>query len=223
MTVFVAVMLVRHLLVVGPGCPRTFLPVEDQGYFFVVIQGPDGAVARANRRCRKAGARRPAEAEPGVDIVGSISGLNFLTNAAQSNSAVEFAILKPWDERPASQTGLEDRRRGPAEADRASPGAFALSIRSALDSGPRRHRRLRVRGRGPRGARQHGAERRHPGASWPRRASSPSSIARQMFSSFSTSHAAVQLRPRPQQGEAAGALPARRVQHAADLILDRSM
>ena len=27
----------------GPGCPRTFLPVEDQGYFFVVIQGPDGA------------------------------------------------------------------------------------------------------------------------------------------------------------------------------------
>jgi HAE1 family hydrophobic/amphiphilic exporter-1 len=32
--------------------------------------------------------------------VGSISGLNFLTSAAQSNSAVEFAILKPWDQRP---------------------------------------------------------------------------------------------------------------------------
>jgi len=44
------------------------------------------------------------EGTRGVDIVGSISGLNFLTNAAQSNSAVEFGILKPWDERPASQT-----------------------------------------------------------------------------------------------------------------------
>ena len=43
------------------------------------------------------------EGTPGVDIVGSISGLNFLTNAAQSNSAVEFGILKPWDERPPEQ------------------------------------------------------------------------------------------------------------------------
>jgi HAE1 family hydrophobic/amphiphilic exporter-1 len=43
------------------------------------------------------------QATPGVDIVGSISGLNFLTNAEQSNSAVEFAILKPWDERPPEQ------------------------------------------------------------------------------------------------------------------------
>ncbi len=34
----------------------------------------------------------------------SISGLNFLTNAAQSNSAVEFAILKPWDQRPPEQS-----------------------------------------------------------------------------------------------------------------------
>jgi HAE1 family hydrophobic/amphiphilic exporter-1 len=44
------------------------------------------------------------QSTPGVDIVGSISGLNFLTNAAQSNSAVEFAILKPWDQRPPEQS-----------------------------------------------------------------------------------------------------------------------
>ena len=54
------------------------------------------------------------QATPGVEIVGSISGLNFLTSAAQSNSAVEFAILKPWDERPPEQTRLEHRRRGAA-------------------------------------------------------------------------------------------------------------
>ncbi len=48
--------------------------------------------------------REVLQRTPGIDIVGSISGLNFLTNAAQSNSAVEFAILKPWDERPPEQT-----------------------------------------------------------------------------------------------------------------------
>jgi hydrophobe/amphiphile efflux-1 (HAE1) family protein len=78
--------------------PATFLPVEDQGYFFVVIQAPDGAsLERTDAVAEKV--RAVLRAEAGVDNVISISGLNFLTNAAQSNSAVEFAILKPWDER----------------------------------------------------------------------------------------------------------------------------
>ena len=82
--------------------PSTFLPVEDQGYFFVVIQLPDGAsLERTDAVAKKV--RDVLQATPGVDIVGSISGLNFLTNAAQSNSAVEFAILKPWDQRPPEQ------------------------------------------------------------------------------------------------------------------------
>jgi HAE1 family hydrophobic/amphiphilic exporter-1 len=82
--------------------PSTFLPVEDQGYFFVVIQLPDGAsLERTDAAAKKV--RDILQATPGVDIVGSISGLNFLTNAAQSNSAVEFAILKPWEERPPEQ------------------------------------------------------------------------------------------------------------------------
>ena len=44
--------------------PSTFLPVEDQGYFFVVIQLPDGASLRAHRRGRQAGARHPAGRRP---------------------------------------------------------------------------------------------------------------------------------------------------------------
>ena len=76
--------------------------MEDQGYFFVVIQLPDGAsLERTDAVAEKV--RGILEGTPGVDIVGSISGLNFLTNAAQSNSAVEFGILKPWDERPPEQ------------------------------------------------------------------------------------------------------------------------
>ncbi|AHK47037.1 RND multidrug efflux transporter MexF (plasmid) [Ensifer adhaerens OV14] len=82
--------------------PSTFLPVEDQGYFFVVIQLPDGASLERTQ----AVARRSEEilrGTSGVDFVGSVVGFNFLSFAAQSNSAVQFAVLKPWDERPPAQ------------------------------------------------------------------------------------------------------------------------
>ena len=64
---------------------------------------------------------------PGVDIVGSITGLNFLTNAAQSNSAVEFAILKPWDERPPEQSAMRLVANARSKL-LAIPEAFALSF-----------------------------------------------------------------------------------------------
>ena len=81
----------------------TFLPVEDQGYFFVVVQLPDGASLQRTDAVASQ-VRDILQATPGVDIAGFISGLNFLTNAAQSNSAVEFAVLKPWDERGPTQS-----------------------------------------------------------------------------------------------------------------------
>ncbi|CCV08990.1 multidrug efflux system protein [Mesorhizobium metallidurans STM 2683] len=106
--------------------PSTFLPVEDQGYFFVVIQLPDGAsLERTDAVAQKA--RDILQNTPGVDIVGSISGLNFLTSAAQSNSAVEFAILKPWDERGPDQSAsklVADVRGKLMQI----PEAFALSF-----------------------------------------------------------------------------------------------
>lgn len=101
MALFAATLGVTYL--VSLRIPSTFLPVEDQGYFFVVIQLPDGAsLERTDAVAGKV--RDILQATPGVEIVGSISGLNFLTNAQQSNSAVEFAILKPWSERPPAQS-----------------------------------------------------------------------------------------------------------------------
>ena len=106
--------------------PSTFLPVEDQGYFFVIIQGPDGASLQRTDAVAKQ-VRDILQSTPGVEIVGSISGLNFLTRAAQSNSAVEFAILKPWSERPPEQSAsslvaaVRPKLLG-------IPGAFALSF-----------------------------------------------------------------------------------------------
>ena len=106
--------------------PSTFLPVEDQGYFFVVVQLPDGASLQRTDEVAKQ-VRQVLMDEPGVEIVGSISGLNFLTSAAQSNSAVEFAILKPWDERPPDQhaSKIVERVRPKLLG---LPGAFVLSF-----------------------------------------------------------------------------------------------
>jgi hydrophobe/amphiphile efflux-1 (HAE1) family protein len=124
MALFVAALGATYL--VSTRIPSTFLPVEDQGYFFVVIQLPDGASLQRTDEVAKQ-VRDILQATPGVEIVGSISGLNFLTSAAQSNSAVEFAILKPWDERPPEQNAskivnsVRPKLLG-------LPGAFVLSF-----------------------------------------------------------------------------------------------
>ena len=78
--------------------PSGFLPVEDQGYFFAVIQLPDGAsLERTEAVAEKV--RKILAAEDGVQDVIPVTGLNFLTSANQSNTAAEFAVLKPWHDR----------------------------------------------------------------------------------------------------------------------------
>jgi hydrophobe/amphiphile efflux-1 (HAE1) family protein len=86
--------------------PSAFLPVEDQGYFFVVIQLPDGAsLQRTDDVVQKV--RKILLDTDGVSDVVAISGFNFLTGANQSNAAAEFAVLKPWAERGPHQTASQ--------------------------------------------------------------------------------------------------------------------
>jgi HAE1 family hydrophobic/amphiphilic exporter-1 len=83
--------------------PTTFLPAEDPGYFFVVVQLPNGASLQRTEATIEE-TRKILEATPGVASVLSISGLNFVTRATSSNSAAQFVILKPWAERGAAQS-----------------------------------------------------------------------------------------------------------------------
>jgi hydrophobe/amphiphile efflux-1 (HAE1) family protein len=78
--------------------PTGFLPVEDQGYFFVVAQLPDGASLERTETVAEQ-IRSILAAEDGVQDVVSVSGLNFLTSANQSNALATFAVLKPWSGR----------------------------------------------------------------------------------------------------------------------------
>src|ERR1700758_2170736 len=80
--------------------PAGFLPVEDQGYFFAVMQLPNGAALQRTEQVAET-VRKVLAAEDGVESVVTVSGLNFLTGANQSNAAAAFAILKPWAQRGA--------------------------------------------------------------------------------------------------------------------------
>ncbi|MGI4748420.1 MAG: efflux RND transporter permease subunit [Janthinobacterium lividum] len=107
--------------------PTAFVPVEDQGYFFIVMQLPDGAALTrtedVTRQVRAMVIRRPE-----VQNFVVVSGLNFLTNAAQSNSAVAFAILKPWADRPgASHTAQSIVTALKADLDKI-PASIVLSF-----------------------------------------------------------------------------------------------
>jgi hydrophobic/amphiphilic exporter-1 (mainly G- bacteria), HAE1 family len=83
--------------------PTTFLPTEDRGYFYVIVQLPNGASLQRTETVI-AETRKILQATPGVDSVLSVAGLNFVTKASSSNAAAQFVILKPWNERGSQET-----------------------------------------------------------------------------------------------------------------------
>jgi len=78
--------------------PTAFLPDEDQGYFIINAQLPDGAtLARTEKVLQKIDAIL-AET-PGVQNVISITGYSALDSLVTPNSGTYFVVLKPWDQR----------------------------------------------------------------------------------------------------------------------------
>ncbi len=95
--------------------PTGFLPIEDQGYFLVVVQLPEGASLERTTRALDDITNR-VKAQPGVDKVVAIAGLAALNDSASLSSAgVAYVILKDWDERGKGEdllglyTGLSER------------------------------------------------------------------------------------------------------------------
>ena len=79
--------------------PTSFLPVEDQGYFLVSVQLPEGASLERTRAALDAVRKRVQDMHV-VENVIAISGLSALNNnASQANAGVVYIILKDWSER----------------------------------------------------------------------------------------------------------------------------
>ncbi len=80
--------------------PTGFIPDEDQGYFVVNIQGPDGSSLERTRRVVDQ-VEAMVRATPGVaDIITSAGG-------AAPNTAQVFVVLQPWEQRKAPELQLE--------------------------------------------------------------------------------------------------------------------
>jgi hydrophobe/amphiphile efflux-1 (HAE1) family protein len=78
--------------------PTGFLPEDDQGAFFVVVQLPGGAsVARTADVIRQA--ESIVREEKAVADFTSVIGLNFIDNYSQANAAFMVVTLKPFEER----------------------------------------------------------------------------------------------------------------------------
>lgn len=85
--------------------PSSFLPAEDQGYFMMALQLPNGAslgrteavVAKLTGILMKT---------PGVAHVIGISGFNIISQAQQAGYGLVFVILKPWSERGSDESAM---------------------------------------------------------------------------------------------------------------------
>ncbi|MFS8066315.1 MAG: efflux RND transporter permease subunit, partial [Byssovorax sp.] len=103
------VALVKHV-------PAGFVPDEDQGYFLVLVQGPEGSSLPLTEGIVKQ-AEAALNEQPEITRTFSIGGYSF--SGAGSNKAVLFVNLDPWKQRPGeahSVAAVLERVRGPLAA-----------------------------------------------------------------------------------------------------------
>jgi hydrophobe/amphiphile efflux-1 (HAE1) family protein len=86
--------------------PTGFLPEDDQGAFFVVIQLP-GAASVARTLDVVGQAEQVLKKEGAVADYTSVVGLNFIDNYSQSNAAFIVVTLKPFEERKGADLGVD--------------------------------------------------------------------------------------------------------------------
>jgi multidrug efflux pump len=78
--------------------PGSFVPNEDQGYFFIVVEAPDTAsqsyVGALTEKVEKILA-----AEPAVADVAVVNGYSLIDGTYRNNAAISFPSMKPFEER----------------------------------------------------------------------------------------------------------------------------
>jgi HAE1 family hydrophobic/amphiphilic exporter-1 len=82
----------------GKILPTSFMPQEDQGFFFMNVQLPEAAsMQRTNAVMRKID--EIVKAEPGVHYVNAVSGYSLLSQTASPRNGLYFVQLEPYEER----------------------------------------------------------------------------------------------------------------------------
>ncbi|MBC7486610.1 MAG: efflux RND transporter permease subunit, partial [Cytophagaceae bacterium] len=129
--------------------PSGFIPNEDQGMFYAIIQTPAGSsLERTNQIAEKL--QKIAEGVDGVQSVSSLAGYEILTEGTGSNSGTCLINLKSWEDRKHSVqeiiTELEDKSKDisgatieffqpPAVPGYGAAGGFELRLLDKAGSG----------------------------------------------------------------------------------------
>jgi hydrophobe/amphiphile efflux-1 (HAE1) family protein len=115
------------ILALGKLTPTGFLPEDDQGALFVIVQLPGGAsVVRTSEVVERAEAI--LREDPAVADVTSVIGLNFIDSYSQSNSAFLVVTLKPFEERKDPSLGVHQMIARLNPKFRAMQGAAVVPI-----------------------------------------------------------------------------------------------
>ena len=93
--VLIAIMLIHRII------PTRFLPIEDQGYFKIELELPEGATLERTRIVTERAVEYLMK-NPAVEYVQSVAGSSPRVGTSQARSELTV-ILKPWEERD-SQT-----------------------------------------------------------------------------------------------------------------------
>ncbi len=108
--------------------PASFVPDEDQGYFFVLAQTSDTASLNVTSRFSKE-LEQIVLKDPAVQDVGTVNGYSFVDGQQNNSAALMFGLLKPFEERKdASLLSFDTLKRLNAQfAARKDGRAFAVN------------------------------------------------------------------------------------------------
>ena len=90
------------IFALGKVTPTGFVPEEDQGAFFVIVQLPDGASIRRTTDVVQQ-IEYVLKQESAIADYSATIGLNFIDNYSQSNAAFLIVSLKPFEERKGAE------------------------------------------------------------------------------------------------------------------------
>lgn len=123
---FIAVLI--GILMIFRTLPASFVPEEDQGYFFVLAQVSDTASQNVTSRFSRK-LEQIVLQDPAVQDVGTVNGYSFVDGQQNNSAALMFGLLKPFDERKgASMLSFDTLKRLNAQFSALNDGiAFAVN------------------------------------------------------------------------------------------------
>jgi HAE1 family hydrophobic/amphiphilic exporter-1 len=129
------------IFVVNKSLPGGFIPTEDQGTIYAIIQTPPGSTLEQTNKVSRA-LQSVAEKVDGVESVSSLAGYEIMTEGRGSNAGTCLINLKPWGDREHSvkevMEELEEKSKGlgatieffepPAVPGFGSSGGFSMRL-----------------------------------------------------------------------------------------------